>query len=120
MMMIVLRLLSLLGLKSRGHRQFSPRPLNRGVFSGGGYRWTRGLLARNPCAIGVQPVHTRVDSCGLPPKGDSTKSNFALVADIGYGFDFHLHARIDERLYLDQGRRRPVLAEVTLADRVDA
>jgi len=27
MMMIVLRLLSLLGLKSRWHRHFSPRPL---------------------------------------------------------------------------------------------
>src|SRR5690348_6571430 len=25
--------------------------------------WT---LARNPCAIGIQPVHTRVDSSGLP------------------------------------------------------
>jgi hypothetical protein len=39
-------------------------------FSGGwGCRWIRGLLARNPCAIGIQPVHSRVDSCGLcgPP-----------------------------------------------------
>src|SRR5690242_10340061 len=66
MMMIVLRLLSLRGL-------------NRGVFSGVGCRWIRGLLARNPCAIGIQPVHTRVDSCGLLPRGDSTKSNFALA-----------------------------------------
>ena len=49
---ILLRLLSLPGL-------------DRGVFSGNQYRWTRGLLARNPCAIGIQPVHTRVDSCGL-------------------------------------------------------
>jgi hypothetical protein len=47
-------------------------------FQGAGDRWTRGLLARNPCAIGIQPVHSRVDSCGLPPRGDSTKSNFAL------------------------------------------
>src|SRR5690348_11241666 len=51
------------------------------VFQRGRDRWIRGLLARNPCAIGIQPVHTRVDSCGLrglPPKGDSTESNFAL------------------------------------------
>src|ERR1700755_263554 len=52
-MMTVLRLLSFPGL-------------NRGESSGTGYRWIRGLLARNPCAIGIQPVHTRVDSCGLP------------------------------------------------------
>jgi len=32
MMMIVLRLLSLLGLKSRWHRHFSPRPLNKVFF----------------------------------------------------------------------------------------
>src|SRR6185312_1452397 len=44
-------------------------------------RWIRGLLARNPCAIGIQPVHTRVDSRGLlwtPAKGDSMKNNFAV------------------------------------------
>ena len=56
-----------LGLKSRGHRPFSPRPPNKVFFQGLGCRWTRELLARNPCAIGIQPVHTRVDSCGLPP-----------------------------------------------------
>src|SRR6185503_4613978 len=115
----------LIGLRHSSGAHDSRAPLKwRGpmkvFFQGGPGGGIRGLPARNPCAIGVQPVHTRVDSCGLPPKGDSTKSNFALVADIGYGFDFHLHARIDERLYLDQGRRRPVLAEVTLADRVDA
>ncbi len=36
MMMIVLRLLSLLGLKPRWHRHFSLRPLNKVVFQGGG------------------------------------------------------------------------------------
>ena len=35
MMMIVLRLLSLLGLKSRWHRHFSARPLNKVFFQGG-------------------------------------------------------------------------------------
>ena len=35
MMMIVLRLLSLLGLKSRWHRHFSPRPPNKVFFQGG-------------------------------------------------------------------------------------
>ena len=48
---------------------FQPPTPEQGVFSGGaGYRWTHGLWARNPCAIVIQPVHTRVDSCGLPPR----------------------------------------------------
>jgi hypothetical protein len=34
MMMIVLRLLSLLGLKTRCHRHFSTRPLNEVFFQG--------------------------------------------------------------------------------------
>ena len=41
------------------------------------------LLARNPCAIGIQPVHTRVDSLWTPAKGDSTKSDFALALGVG-------------------------------------
>ena len=61
------------GPENRWHRHFSPRPRNRGVFSGTGCRWIRGLLARNPCAIGIQPVHTRVDSCGLPPRASRRK-----------------------------------------------
>src|SRR3954462_14121839 len=84
MTMIVLRLLSLLGLKSRWHRHFSPGPPNTVFFRGVGVgcRWIRGLRAQNPCAIGIQPVHTRVDSWGLewpPATGDSTRSDFALV-----------------------------------------
>src|SRR3954471_7923316 len=69
MMMIVSRLLSLLNLKSR------LRPPNKPFFGRGeGCRWIRGLRAQNPCAIGIQPVHTRVDSRGLqwtPATGDS-------------------------------------------------
>src|SRR3954469_2146691 len=75
------RLLSLLGLKSRWHRHFSPRPLDRCFFRGVGCRWIRGLRAQNPCAIGIQPVHSRVDSGGLQwtsATGESTKSDFAL------------------------------------------
>src|SRR3954467_14079931 len=77
MMMIVLRLLSLLGLKSR------LRPPNKPFFRGRGEgcRWIRGLRAQNPCAIGIQPVHTRVDSRGLqwtPPTRDPTRSGLAL------------------------------------------
>src|SRR5512140_610635 len=67
MMMIVLRLLSLPGRDG-------------GESSGTANRWIRGLRARNPCAIGIQPVHTRVDSCGLPATGASTKSYCALTA----------------------------------------
>src|ERR1700751_4299222 len=86
MMMIVLRLLSLLGLKSRGHRHFSPRPLNKVFFQGGISvdSWTLGpkpLCHRHP---------TGPHSSGLlwtpwtPAKGDSTKTNSALGdADVG-------------------------------------
>ena len=39
-------------------------------FSGGwGCRWIRGLRAENADAIGIEPVHTRVDSCGLSASG---------------------------------------------------
>src|SRR6476620_10184295 len=76
MMMIVLRLLSLLGLKSRGHRHFTPRPLNEVFFQGwvSADSWTLGpkpLCHRHP--TGPQPS-------GLlwtPAKGDPTKSKFA-------------------------------------------
>src|SRR5215475_9632716 len=66
MTMIVLRLLSLLGLKSRWHRHFSPRPLDRVVFSGGrgvgGFvdSWPKTLV---PSASNRStPEWTRVDS----------------------------------------------------------
>src|SRR3954463_9825004 len=77
MTMIVLHLLSLLGLKSR------LRPPNKPFFRGRGEgcRWIRGLRAQNPCAIGIQPVHTRVDSRGLqwtPATGDPPEGDFAL------------------------------------------
>src|SRR6185312_10252684 len=77
MMMIVLRLLSLLGLKSRWHRHFRPRRL-KGVFPGGPGSvdsWTpspKPLCHRHP--TGPHPS-------GLswtPAKGDATRSNFAL------------------------------------------
>src|SRR6476659_2593870 len=88
MMMIVLRLLSLLGLKSRWHRHFRLRPL-KGVFSrspGSVDSWTPGpkpLCHRRP--TGPHPS-------GLlwtPAKGYSTKSKFALVDQP----DLHVAAR---------------------------
>src|SRR3954463_3994157 len=100
MMMIMLRLLSLLGLKSRWHRHFSPRARTRCFFRGEGCRWIRGLRAQNACAIGIQPVHTRVDSGGLPPGGEPTNSDFALGAG-----DFLEQA---EEGPLALGRDRPV------------
>ena len=45
---------------------FQPATAEQGCFSGDGYRWIRGLLARNPCAIGIQPVHTQWTLCGFP------------------------------------------------------
>src|SRR6478752_5329537 len=86
MMMTVLRLLSLLGLKSRWHRHFSPRPLYEVFFQGGMSvdSWTLGpkpLCHRRP--TGPHPS-------GLlwtPAKGDSTKSNVALVLRLGFGGD---------------------------------
>src|SRR4051794_17968384 len=86
MTMIVLRLLSrllsLLGPKSRWHRHFSPRPLDRCFFRGGGVSldsWTPGpkpLCHRHP--TGPHPsglLWTPVDS----RHGDPTKSDFALA-----------------------------------------
>src|SRR6478752_6669655 len=81
MMMIVLRLLSLLCLKSRWHRHFSPRPLDKVFFQGwvSVDSWTLGpkpLCHRHP--TGPHPS-------GLlwtPAKGDPTKSNLALAARI--------------------------------------
>ena len=79
-MMIVLRLLSLLGLKSQWRRHFSPRPLNKVFFQGGVSvdSWTLGLkplchrhpTGPHPSGLLWTPWH--------PAKSDSTKSNFAL------------------------------------------
>src|SRR6185437_12233289 len=81
MTMIVLRLLSLLGLKSQWHRHFSPRRLNNKVFFRGGISvdsWTLGpkpLCHRHP--TGPHPSGL-LWTPWTPAKGDSTKSNFAL------------------------------------------
>src|SRR6185437_12117129 len=78
MMIIVLRLLSLLGLKSRWHRHFSPRPLNEVFFQGWGVgglvdSWPETLV---PSASNRStPEWTLVDS----RRCDSMKSNFALI-----------------------------------------
>src|SRR3954470_6254434 len=78
MMMIVLRLLSLLGLKSR------LRPPNKPFFGGGG-RGVAGFVDSGPKTL-VPSASNRstppVDSRGLrwtPAKGDSTMSDFALA-----------------------------------------
>src|SRR5205809_6573745 len=79
MMMIVLRLLSLLGLKFRWHRHFSPRSPNKVFDQGGGVSvdsWTPGpkpLCRRHP--TGPQPG----GFLWTPATGDSTKSDFALA-----------------------------------------
>ncbi len=39
--------------------------LQTNCFSGARSRWIRGLRAENADAIGIEPVHTRVDSRGL-------------------------------------------------------
>src|SRR4051812_43256280 len=76
MTMIVLRLLSrllsLLGPKSRWHRHFSPRPLDRCFFRGGG--GVAVFVASGPKPL-VPSASTRptpewpfVDSGGLPPQ----------------------------------------------------
>src|SRR6201993_4267246 len=81
MMMIVLRLLWLLGLKSRWHRHFSPRPPNKVLFQG----W----MSVDSWTLGTKPLCHRHPTgphpSGLlwtpwtPAKGDSTKRDFALV-----------------------------------------
>src|SRR5690348_15900341 len=81
MMMIVLRLLSLLGLKSRWYRHFSLRPLNEVFFQGGKCRdsWTPWLIP----LCHRHPTGPRRSGLLWTPwtsaKGDSTKSNLALV-----------------------------------------
>src|SRR6476620_668531 len=82
MMMIVL--LSLLGLKSRWHRHFSPRPLDKVFFQGcvSVDSWTPGpkpLCHRHP--TGPHPSGL-LWTPWTPDKGDSTKSDFALGLDL--------------------------------------
>src|ERR1700754_1317540 len=78
MMMIVLRLLSLLGLKSRCHRDFSPRLLNEVFSQGAGIAgivesWPKTLV---PSASDLStPEWSLVESA----KGEATKSNVVLV-----------------------------------------
>src|SRR5262249_55870708 len=108
MMMPVLRLLSLLRL------HFSPPP--RAFFLRGvGGRWIRGLRAQNPCAIGISPVHNRVDFRGLqwtPGKDESTKSNLALADTRSAVGELQLDAPVArgvhhrQRLVLAVARRR--------------
>jgi hypothetical protein len=65
MMMIVLRLLSLLGLKSRWHRHFSPRPLNEMFFQGdkvGGFVDSRPETLVPSASNRSTPEWTLVDS----------------------------------------------------------
>src|SRR6478609_5196232 len=81
MMMIVLHLLSLLCLKSRWHRHFSPRPLDKVFFQGwvSVDSWTLGpkpLCHRHP--TGPHPSGL-LWTPWTPAKGHSTKSNSALA-----------------------------------------
>src|SRR5215470_392627 len=75
-------------------------------------RWTRGLLAQNPCAIGIQPVHTRVHSCGLrglPPRGDALVELHAGRLDCRLP---RLAVGLDEFLEAGAAGRRHVEAEI--------
>src|SRR3954465_360862 len=67
MMMIVLRLLSLLGLKSLSHRHFSPRPPNT-VFFRGGERGVAGFVDSGPKTL-VPSASNRSTAEGT--RGDS-------------------------------------------------
>src|SRR5215475_4241055 len=119
MTMIVLRLLSLLGLKSRWHRHFSPRPLDRVVFSGGrgvgGFvdSWLETLV---PSASNRStPEWTLVDSCGLPPRA-IRRSNFGLVAQ-----PVELHRVVADELAPGLGRDvAELVGQELLAVRPDA
>src|ERR1700748_1789038 len=95
MMMIVLRLRTLLGLKSRWHRPFSPRPPNRCFFRGAGWldSWTPGpkpLCHRHP--TGPHPSGL-LWTPWTPAKGSSGKSDFVLA---------ELHHQLAEVLALEQ------------------
>src|SRR3954469_15540571 len=106
MTMIVLRLLSLLALKSRWHRHFSPRPPNPMFFRRGGRgvagfvdsgpetlvpsasnrstpEWTRVDSGPETLVPSASNRSTRVDSLWTPwppPTGEPTTSDFTLDA----------------------------------------
>src|SRR3954464_5383167 len=103
MTMIVLRLLSLLGLKSRWHRHFSPRPPSKVFFQGGGVSldsWTLGpkpLCHRHP--TGPHPS-------GLgwtPAMGEPIRSDVALALG---------RHRQDPRVLAVERQRDPTLEQV--------
>src|SRR5262249_53538990 len=82
MMMIVLRLLSLLGLKCRCHWHFGPHPRIRCFFRGAGWldSWTPGLKPlchRHPAYPHPSGL---LWTPWTPDKGDSTKRNCAPAA----------------------------------------
>src|SRR3954468_15131454 len=108
MTMIVLRLLSLLALKSRWHRHFSPRPPNPMFFRGGG-RGVAGFVDSGPETLVSSasnrstPEWTRVDS----RHGEPTRSDFALPQSVDELFQRpvarHLEARQAERIAVEMG-----------------
>lgn len=65
----------LAGLFARGRRRRATcwrERSNERAFQKGESGWNRGVLAQNPYAIGIQPIHTEwslVESRGRPPKG---------------------------------------------------
>jgi hypothetical protein len=52
----------------------------RGFFHEAENRWIRGLRAENADAIGIEPVHTRVDSRGLSATPDGPMDGVQPIA----------------------------------------
>src|SRR5690242_13470711 len=74
------------------------------VFPRGQSGWIRGLLARNPCAIDIQPVHTLVDFRGLLPRAPRLRatalaqSDDAGGAQLGHLLGCHAENRREDAL----------------------